>query len=127
MLYLDSSAIVKLVIREPETSELVKVVREEPTPVASALAVTEVTRAIVRSGGSQRRADPIVRGLGLVPIDEGILRSAAQLRPTSLRALDAIHLATALSLGHHVSRFVTYDERLGGAASVAGLDVIAPG
>jgi predicted nucleic acid-binding protein len=55
-----------------------------------------------------------------------LLTAAARVEPTSLRALDAIHLATALSLGHDLSGIVVYDRRLADAARGAGLTVWAP-
>lgn len=127
MLYLDPSAIVKLVSREPETLDLVREVREDPALVSSALAWAEVIRAIRRAGGSQTRAERVLSGIGLVPIDDGIIRSAAALTPVTLRTLDTIHIATALSIRADVSQLVTYDDRLASAAAAAGIDVISPG
>lgn len=127
MLYLDSSAIVKLVSREPETADLVRVVRADPLLVSSALGWAEVIRAVRRAGGNAARAERVLSGIGLVPIDDGIIRSAAALAPVTLRTLDATHVATALSLGDDVSQLVTYDDRLAAAATEAGIDVIAPG
>jgi len=127
MLYLDSSAIVKLVVREPETADLVEVVRADPAVVSSALAVTEVIRAVTRSGGRAARAEAVLEGIALIPIDEGILRAAATLAPRDLRTLDAIHLASALSFGRDLAELVTYDQRLAEAATGAGIDVRSPG
>jgi hypothetical protein len=127
MLYLDSSAIVKLVVREPETPELVRFVREDPELVSSALAWAEVIRAVGRAGRAAARAEAVLGGLALIPIDDGIVRSAATMAPPTLRTLDAIHLATARSLGNGISRIVTYDARLLGAATEAGIAVVAPG
>jgi uncharacterized protein len=127
VLYLDSSAIVKLVVREPETPALVEAVRADPAVVSSALAWTEVTRAVRRTGGRVARATEVLDGIALVPIDEGILRAAGDLSPSTLRTLDAIHLATALSLGKDVASLVTYDERLAESAAAAGIEVITPG
>jgi len=127
VLYLDSSAIVKLVDREPETAALVEVVRADPILISSALAWTEVGRAVRRVGGSTARAEEVLGAIALVPIDDGIIRSAATLSLATLRTLDALHLATALTLAPDVSRLVTYDGRLAEAASSAGLDVVAPG
>jgi uncharacterized protein len=62
-----------------------------------------------------------------VATDDGILRGAADLSPAGLRTLDAIHVATALSLGEDVTTLVTYDGRLAEAATVAGIPVVAPG
>jgi predicted nucleic acid-binding protein len=127
VLYLDSSAIVKLVTREPGTTELVQAVRADPEVVSSALARTEVVRAVRRSGGRTARAEAVLDRIALVHIDDGILRSAARLVPPELRTLDAIHLATALSLAVDVAAVVTYDGRLARAAVEAGLDVRSPG
>jgi predicted nucleic acid-binding protein len=127
MLYLDSSAIVKLVAREPETPEMVEAVRADPEVVSSALAWTEVIRAVRRARGRVARAREVLEGIALVPIDDGIIRGAADLAPIGLRTLDAIHIATALSLGEDVTSLVTYDDRLAEAAAIAGIEVIAPG
>jgi len=127
MLYLDSSAIVKLVAREPETPELVEAVRADPEVISSALAWTEVIRAVRRARGRIARAREVLEGIALVPIDDGIIRGAADLAPVGLRTLDALHIATALSLGEDITSLVTYDERLAEAAVTAGIEVIAPG
>ena len=127
MLYLDSSAIVKLVEPEPETPALVEVARSAAALVSSALAMTEVIRAVRRVGGSVARASEALETIALVPLDDGIIRTAAELDPATLRTLDAIHLATALSLGSDVSALATYDRGLSAAAAAAGLEAIAPG
>ena len=127
MQYLDSSAIVKLVAREPETGELVDAVRADADVVSSELAVTEVIRAVARAGGGVARANAVLDGIALVPIDGAILRDAAGLKPASLRTLDAIHLSTALSLGRDLDTVITYDRRLANAATRAGLTVSSPG
>ena len=127
MLYLDSSAIVKLVVREPETAELVKAIHADPDVVSSHIAWTEVVIATRRAGRSTARAEGILDGIALVPVDDAILRGAATLGPKDLRTLDAIHLATAVSLRPDVGTIVTYDVRQAGAASALGLEVWAPG
>jgi predicted nucleic acid-binding protein len=127
MLYLDSSAIVKLVAREPETPALVEAVRADPAVVSSALAWTEVVRAVRRARGRVDRARAVLEGIALAPIDDAILRGAGDLAPARLRTLDAIHLATALTLAEDLTTLVTYDERLAEAAARAGIAVAAPG
>ena len=127
MLYLDPSAIVKLVVQEPETSELVQTVRADPEIVSSGLAWTEVVLATRRAGRSTSRAERVLDGIALVPIDDGILREAVTLGPKDLRTLDAIHLATALSLRPDVGTMITYDVRQARAASALGLEVEMPG
>jgi predicted nucleic acid-binding protein len=111
MLYLDSSAIVKLVAREPETPALVEAVRADPAVVSSALAFTEVIRAVRRTRGQVDRAREVLDGIALVPIDDAILRDAADLSPAGLRTLDALHLASA-QRGEDISSLITFDGRL---------------
>jgi predicted nucleic acid-binding protein len=129
VLYLDSSAIVKLVAPEPESEALVARLRSDPEPVSSALASVEVLRAVRRTGDAADtlgRAEAVLDRIALVPIEAGILRIASRLEPTDLRTLDAIHLATALTLGPEVAGLVTYDAGLAQAATLAGLVSLAP-
>jgi predicted nucleic acid-binding protein len=91
------------------------------------LLLTEAIRACARYGevyAQQARLD--LERLSLVPIDEPTLRCAATLTPASLRSLDAIHLATALSLGEDIGVVIAYDERLLDAARERGLPVASP-
>lgn len=127
MLYLDSSAIVKLVVREPETAELVQALDADPDVISSHIAWTEVVIATRRAGRSTARAERILNGIALVPLDDAILREAATLGPKDLRTLDAIHLATAISLRPDVETVITYDVRQAHAASALGLEVLSPG
>ena len=127
MLYLDSSAIVKLVARERETVARVEAIRRDSEVVSSSLAGTEVVRAARRAGTRAARARSVLDGIAFVPVDDGILREAGDLRPRELRTPDALHLATALSLGDDLACLVTYDARVAEAAATAGLDVRAPG
>lgn len=85
--------------------------------VSSALLSVEAIRTCARYGpdyANQARAG--LAGLALLPIDETVLDSAARLDPRSLRSLDALHLATALSLGEDLGVMIAYDERLRDAA-----------
>jgi predicted nucleic acid-binding protein len=129
MLYVDSSAIVKLVAPEPETAALVELLRSDPSTISSALASVEVMRAVMRAGASHgraARASEVLDRIAQVPIDVEILRRAAVLEPSDLRSLDAIHLATALLLRQDIAGLVTYDTRLAGAAAGTGIAVLAP-
>ncbi len=127
MLYLDASAIVKLVRSEPETPALVEAIRADPEVVSSALSWTEVVRAARRARVRTTRATAVLDAIAAVPIDDGILRDAAELAPTSLRTLDAIHLASARSLGEDIDAVITYDERMIEAATSLALTVRVPG
>ena len=129
MVYLDSSAIVKLIVTEPESRALRRYLAVHEDRVASGLVRVEVCRALRRThGGTEatlRRADEILEGIALVAVDDPILRDAAALEPSRLRSLDAVHLATALSLDG-LEAVVTYDLRLQSAAVEAGLEVASP-
>src|SRR5687767_71476 len=105
--YLDSSAIVKLVEAAPESPALRRYLRRQrPRPyVASALARTEVIRALV-PGGPQAvgRGQDVLARLDLVRVSDRVLNLAGELHPVTLRSLDAIHLATAKVLGPSLAR-----------------------
>ncbi len=129
-LYLDSSAILKLVMPEPESKLLFELLTNWSIRVSSELARTEVLRALRRTGAAVpqfRRGQRAIARIGLIPIDSRILNDAAMLKPLSLRSLDAIHLATALSLRSELAAVVTYDVRLSKAATDAKLSVWSPG
>lgn len=127
--YLDSSALVKLVVREEGTDALRAWLPSHPEIVSSALAVTEVRRAIGRVSSRRSLADRarlVLDGVALLAVDVAVLEAAAGLKPAELRTLDAIHVASALSLGADLLAFVTYDDRQGAAARRAGLPVVRP-
>jgi predicted nucleic acid-binding protein len=128
LVYLDSSAIVKLIVDEPETPALTEFLVEWPNRICSTLSRVEVLRTSHRVGDAvvTRHAREILTGVHLVRADEGILAAAAVLKQPTLRTLDAIHLATALSLGHDLAGMVVYDRHLREAARAAGLKVWAP-
>lgn len=129
--YLDASAIVKLATAEPESLALRAWLQDRSPVLTNRISTVEVARAVGRKGGdSVAPGRSAVReaftSVALAELDAGIANRAADLRPSTLRALDAIHLATALTLGDEVPAFVTYDRRLADAARTAGLEVVAP-
>jgi len=127
--YLDASALVKLVVFEPESAGLREVLKGHAARLSSGLAEVEVPRALRRAGygaAEQRRAGELLARIALVDVDRAILRAAAAIAPSNLRSLDAIHLATALSLGQDLAGIITYDQRLAEAAISADLEVWAP-
>jgi hypothetical protein len=129
--YLDASAIVKLAALESETAALRVHLAQYDSRVTSRLATVEVTRALARRGADTMSAgaDPlseVMRNLHLVELDEAVAARAAAIQPTTLRSLDAIHLASALALGEELAAVVTYDARLASAAGAAGITVLAP-
>ena len=125
--YLDASALVKLVRREVETEALARSLHGWPRRASSELAYAEVIRAARREGAAlARNAAEILAGLDLYAVDRRVLRRAAELEPTALRTLDAIHVATALLLGPLIGIVYVYDRRLSEAGRAAGLNVEAP-
>ena len=127
LLYLDASALVKLVFREPESSALREALASWPERVSSVLGEIEVLRVARRTGRSaSRRASDVMARIALVDLDDDVRAAATALRPPQLRTLDAIHLATALSLGDALGALCAYDRRLAEAATAAGAHVIAP-
>lgn len=130
MIYLDSSALLKLVRREDETEALRGWLeaRPEELAVTSELGRVEVLRAARRLGGQvMLEARAVVGDLDLVPLDRAVQDVACELGDPPLCTLDALHLASALLLGADLTAFVAYDQRLVEAAKAAGLPVSVPG
>ncbi|HXT35897.1 MAG TPA: type II toxin-antitoxin system VapC family toxin [Chloroflexota bacterium] len=124
--YLDSSALVKLAVREPESDALRRYLRRRPL-LSSALARTEVLRALLPGGESAVAAGRrVLERVDLVRVNDRILNLAGSLLPVELRSLDAIHLATARRLGADLSEIITYDERMAAAARSMGLKTATP-
>ncbi len=125
--YVDSSAIVKLVAQEPESSALRRFLGRRGPLVASALARTEVNRAVFPLGiRYQRRAGDVLRRIDLVRINSRVLNDAGHMEPVTLRSLDAIHLATAALFDTTLSGVITYDEPMADAARSFGWKVSSP-
>lgn len=126
-IYLDSSAMVKLVIEEDESAALLRYLRRRSELVSSALSRVEVMRAVGRQDeAAQTRAEEVLASIELLRIDDAILTDAAALRPHHLRNLDAIHLASARALRSDLDAVVAYDERLLEAARLLGLETASP-
>jgi predicted nucleic acid-binding protein len=126
--YLDSSALVKLVIEESESAALRRWIEQPAFLATCALARTEVVRAVQPAGqAAVDRGRDVLRRLEIVRLDDDLLDAAALIAPPTLRSLDAIHLAAALRLGEDLSAIVTYDNRMAVAAAARGLIVVSPG
>ena len=130
MIYLDSSAILKLVVPEPESAALFEYLDTAEDPLASSeLAIVEVHRALRRmgiasDGEHQEIADAVLADLDQLPLAP-VLKAAALLPGRSLRSLDALHLATAQQLPS-LRALITYDHLLTQHATAAGLRTAAP-
>ena len=129
MIYLDSSALIKLALAEPETSALSGYIAErgDQALVSSPLHRAEVLRAIWRAEpGALPRAQRMIRRVSLVTLTHDLLDNAATLPPEGLPTASAIHLASALTLKRDLTAFVSYDKQLLDAAESAGLPVASP-
>ncbi len=129
MIYLDSSALIKLALTEPESAALISYLseRQDQALISSALHRTEVLRAIWQAEpGALTRGVRLVRRIGQVSLTNVVLDNAATLPPQRLGTVDAIHLASALTIRRDLSAFVAYDKRLLDAAAEAGLPTASP-
>lgn len=124
--YVDASALVKVVLAEAESVAMRRWYVESDEVVTSIVGVIETRRAIGRSAFDAGHLEAVLRSVGAIRLDPAIGRSASALAPVGLRTLDAIHLATAISMGSDLDAFVTYDDRLAEAARAAGLPVVRP-
>lgn len=125
--YLDTSAAVKLVVREIESAALSAWVRDRAVLASSALLRTELVRAVRRGEpGAIDHARATIARFSLHAVDTEILDTAGRLDPVGLTSLDAIHLATVLRLADELEAIVTYDRRMIEAARSLGLPVASP-
>jgi uncharacterized protein len=132
--YADASALVKLVREETESTAL-RTYLSGADLVSSELVLTEIPRAVRRAAAQDpglpldlmlERAGELIDALALRPLDRSLLAGAGALAEPAIRALDAIHVASAVNLGS-VEAFVTYDERQAAVARLAGLRTMSPG
>lgn len=126
--YVDTSALLKLVVAEPESAALRGFLEgSATTAVSSDLARTEAIRAVRRGAPEQVvTARAVLDSLVLLTVTTDTFEVAGRLDPSILRSLDALHLAAALSLGDELEAMITYDERLAQACRANGVDVLAP-
>jgi predicted nucleic acid-binding protein len=126
--YFDSSALVKFVIREPESDALKIAVRKHRRRISSVIGCVEFDRALRRklSGEDAARASlSISEKLDVIPVSASIAALAGSIEPP-LRSLDAIHLATALRLHDQIDTVYCYDRRLAESMVKLGFSVEAP-
>ena len=126
--YLDASALVKLVVPEEETDALAAFLAQRPSQATSVIALVEVRRAAARRPGvAAERVEDVLGRISAIGLDRTTVSAAGAIGPPALRTLDAIHLASAAALGDDLEAFVTYDRRLADAARVLGIPDVAPG
>jgi predicted nucleic acid-binding protein len=126
--YLDASALVKLVLNEPGHDDLRSYLEGQPSRATSVISEVEVPRAVARATGvDPAEVSSLLHGATVLHLASTLTLAAARSRPLTLRSLDAIHLASAIDLGEDLTDFVTYDRRLADAARSLGLRVVSPG
>lgn len=123
--YLDASAIVKLVLHEPESLSLLRWYHESERVVTSRIGVIETSRAVRRREHDSAHLAAVIDRLEVFELDLDVERRASVVPPASLRTLDAVHIATALAIPG-LDSFVTYDDRQADAARLVGLPVVRP-
>jgi predicted nucleic acid-binding protein len=129
VIYLDSSALVKLALAEPESGALASYLKERQGQalVSSTLHRAEVLRAIWRSEpGALPRAQRIIRRVAVVSLTHDLLDNAATQAPAGLGTAAAIHLVSALTIRRDLTAFLSYDRQLLDAAEGAGLPTATP-
>lgn len=127
--YIDSSALLKLAFPQAETAAIEADLANRDGLISSRLCAIECARAFHRDSarGALQSLDDLLEGVVLIEISPDIAARAGDVAPTGLRAPDAIHLATAISVGEPSLEVITYDERLAHAARAHGLTVVQPG
>ena len=126
-LYLDTSALVKLLVQEEHSEGLTAFLIDAGTLSSSEITHVELIRAVLRyREAALQEARKLLDQLELVAMNPALLERAGALRPLTLRSLDAIHLASAMQLGNQLRAVVTYDLRMQDAARSLGLAVAAP-
>jgi predicted nucleic acid-binding protein len=129
VIYVDTSAFVKLIWREAETPALERylIERADDGLVSSALLAIEVRRTVLREQPSGLpRADLLLTRVGQVGITGAVVESASRLTDPFLRSLDAIHVATALMLGRDIEVLLSYDKRVCAAAQAHRIGTVSP-
>ena len=130
MIYLDSSALVKLALTEPESAALAGWLAERADQplVSSALYRAEVPRAVWRAEpGALPRSYKVIKRIARIALSAEVLDNSATLPPQELSPAQAIHLASAVAVKGDLTAFVAYDEHLLAAAKAVGLPVASPG
>ena len=122
----DASALVKLVVEEPESRAMNRWFVESTRVTTSRVGLIETLRACARRDHDPAHREQLVRDVEVIELNPAISIVAASLQPAILRTLDAIHVASALALGAELDAFVTYDDRMAEAARAIGLPVVRP-
>ena len=125
--YLDSSAILKTIFDEKERPELLRLLTSQST--SSRLSRVEVRRTVARlAPANVSEVNHELEKINFLPISNAILLAAENFSSgITLRALDAIHVATVMSLEGSIEGLITYDKQMVTNAQLLGIKVISPG
>jgi predicted nucleic acid-binding protein len=134
ILYVDTSALLKLLVREMESTAIERELLQWPSLATSVVTEVELPRAVARA--REDRPDAVIDGslvlqgviasAAIIELNEGIVATARNIAPVHVGALDAIHIASALSLDQELGGVATYDNRMSEALVRAGANVVAP-
>jgi predicted nucleic acid-binding protein len=134
ILYVDTSALLKLLVREEESIAIERELVQWPSLATSIVTEVDLPRAVARA--REDRPDSVIDGslilrgiiasAAIVELTDDIVASARDVAPVHVGALDAIHIASALSLDTELAGVATYDNRMKDALIREGVDVIAP-
>ncbi len=134
ILYVDTSALLKLLVREAESTAIERELVRWPSLATSIVTEVELPRAVARA--RQDRPDAVIDGslilqgvvssAAIIELTEDIVIAARSVAPVHVGALDAIHIASALSLDKNLAGVATYDGRMADAVTRVGVNVIAP-
>jgi uncharacterized protein len=123
--YVDSSALVRLATDEPGAEAVSALISHDAEIMTSSVALVEVRRALGRIAPGYDPDDVLDQCI-VIALDAGVIARAGLLAPATLRSLDAIHVASALTVAADLDAFVTCDQRQASAAVAAGLPVQVP-
>jgi uncharacterized protein len=134
VLYVDTSAMLKLLVREAESAAIERELLRWSELATSVITEIELPRAVARA--REERTDAVIDGsvvlqgvlasAAIIPLSANIVAAARSVKPVQVGALDAIHIASAISLGKQLAGVATYDKRMQDALGPLGVDVIAP-
>lgn len=134
ILYVDTSALLKLLVREAESAAIEDELLQWKELATSIITDVELPRAVARA--REERPDAVIDGslvlqgvlasAATIAFDADISAAARRVEPVHVGALDAIHIASALSLGEQLAGVATYDKRMQGSLNLLGIEVIAP-
>lgn len=134
ILYVDTSALLKLLVREAESAVIEQELVRWPNLATSIVTEVELPRAVARA--REDRPDAVIDGslilqgvvasAAIIELSEEIVAAARIVGPVHVGALDAIHIASALSLDKDLAGVATYDGRMADALTRVGVNVIAP-